>query len=47
MFKTDLDIGSDVKLARKLAKSMTGTSGKVHKSKTYDKAIDNPIYGNR
>lgn len=36
-----------VRLARKFAKSVTETSSKVQKPKTYDKAINDPIYRNR
>lgn len=42
--RTDLDKGSNIKLAYKLTKSLTETSNKVHKLKTYNKAIDDPIY---
>lgn len=31
----------------KLAKSMTKTNSKLHELKTYNKAINNLIYGNR
>lgn len=44
--KTDLDMGSVIKPVYKLAKSLIETSSKVYEPKTYDKAIDNPIYKN-
>lgn len=31
----------------KFAKSLIKTSRKLHKPKTYNEVIDNPIYGNR
>lgn len=45
--RTDLGTDSGVRLVCKLVKSTTKTSSNVHESKTYDKAIDNPIYTNR
>lgn len=45
--RTDLDTSSSVRLARKLAKSATKTSNKIHKPKIYNEAIDNLIYRNR
>lgn len=45
--KTDLSMGSSIKPAHKLAKSLIKTSSKVHELKTYNKAIDNPIHGKR
>ena len=45
--RIDLNMSSDIKLIRKLAKSLIEISKKVHKPKTYDKAINNLIYGNR
>ena len=45
--RTNLGTGSSIKPVCKLAKSLTETSSKVHKSKTYDEAIDNLIYRNR
>lgn len=45
--RTDLDTSLGVKIACKLAKSLTEISSKVHKPKTYNEAIDNSIYGNR
>lgn len=45
--KTDLGTGLDVRLARKLAESLIKTSSKAHEPKIYNKAIDNPIHGNR
>lgn len=36
-----------VRPARKLAKLMTEISSKVHKPKTYDEVIYDPIYGNK
>lgn len=47
VLKTDLDTGSGVKLVCKLAKSLTETSSKIYKPKTYDKVIDNSIYKNK
>lgn len=45
--RTDLGIGSGVRFARKFAKSLTKTSSKVYKPKTYNEAIDDLIYRNR
>ena len=36
-----------VRPARKFAKSVTETSSKVQEPKTYNEAINDPIYGNR
>lgn len=36
-----------VRLVYKFAKSVTETSHKVREPKTYDEAINDPIYGNR
>ena len=36
-----------VKLMQDVAKSVTETSSKVRKPKTYNEAINNPINGNR
>lgn len=47
MSMTDLSIGSDIKLAHKLAKFLIETSSKIHEPKTYNKAIDNLIYKNK
>lgn len=47
MSKTNISIGSGVKPAHKLVKSLTETSNKVHKCKTYNEAIDNLIYENK
>lgn len=46
MLKIDLDTGSDVRSACKFIMSLTKTSSKVYKPKTYDKVIDDLIYGN-
>lgn len=45
--KTNSGMGSNVKLICKLAKSLIKTSSKVYKPKTYDEAINNPIYRNK
>lgn len=47
MLRTDLDIGSDIRLICKLAKFLTETSSKVYKPKTYDEVINNLIYRNK
>lgn len=47
MLKTDLGIGSGIKLTHKLAKSMTEKNSKVYELKTYNKTIDNLIHGNK
>lgn len=44
MPRIDLGMGSNVKPAHKFAKFLIQTSNKVHKCKTYDKAIDDLIY---
>ena len=36
-----------IRPAQELAKSVTETSSKVHEPKTYNKAVNNPINGNR
>lgn len=36
-----------VKLVYKFAKSLTETNNKMYKPKTYNKTIDNLIYGNK
>lgn len=45
--KIDLDMGWDIRLVCKLAKSMIETSSKVYKSKTYNKIVHDLIYGNK
>lgn len=45
--RTNLDTNLGVKFVYKLAKSLTKISNRVHKSKTYSEAIDDPIYRNR
>lgn len=45
--RRDMGIGLGIRPAYKLVKSLIETSSKVYEFKTYDKAIDNPIYGNR
>lgn len=45
--KTDLGTGSGVRPIRKLAISLIEINSKIHKPKTYNEAIDNPIYGNK
>ena len=47
MLKTDLGTGLDIRLVFKLTKFLIETSNKVHETKTYDKTIDNLIYGNK
>lgn len=44
--KTDLGMGSTLKLARKLPNSISETNSKIHELKTpYDETTNNPIYG--
>lgn len=45
--RTDLGIGLDIKLECKLIKSLIKTNNKMHKPKSYNKAIANLIYGNK
>lgn len=45
--RSDLGMGLGVILMCKLAKSIIKTSSKVHKPKTYNEVINNPIHGNR
>lgn len=45
--RTDLGTGLGVKPTCKLAKSMTETSSKIHKPKTYNKVIHDSIHRNR
>lgn len=47
MPKINWDIGSIKKSVHKFAKFLIKISSEMNKSKTYDKAIDNPIYGNK
>lgn len=45
--RIDLDPSINIRLAHKLAKSITDTSSKVHKPKIYDEAINELMYRNR
>lgn len=47
MPKTDLGIGSGIKLACKFTKFLTEISSKMYELKTYNQAIDNLLYKNR
>lgn len=47
VLRTNLGTGSSIKSIRKLAKTLTETSNKMHKPKTYNKTIDNLIYRNK
>lgn len=47
MPKTDLSLGSGIKLVYKLIKSLRETNNKIHEPKTYNKAIDDLIHKNK
>lgn len=47
MPKTDLDTDLDIRVVRKLTKSLREIKSKVYKTKIYDEVIDNPIHKNR
>ena len=47
LLKTDPSTGLGIKFICKLTKSLIETSNKVYEPKTYDKAINNLIHGNR
>lgn len=45
--RTDLNIGSDIRLIHKFANSLAKTSDKRYEPKTYDEANDNLIHKNK
>lgn len=47
VLRTDLGMGLGIRFVCKLAKSLIKTGNKVHKPKTYNKAINDLIHGNR
>lgn len=47
VLRTDLGMDLGIRSVCKLAKSLIKTGNKVHKPKTFNKAINNLIHGNR